>query len=84
MASPAWRTVMRGLGLFLGSDKRNDPVELVEPRPIERTSISDTGSPAHDGYELLSRADPNYQGDPPPISGTAGRTHRHPDFSFEQ
>ena len=75
---------MRGLGLFLGSDKRNDPIELDDPRPIPRLGDDvHTGDAGKDGFTLLSRADPRRQGDPPAVAGTEGPVYRGPDQSFE-
>jgi hypothetical protein len=48
--------------------------------PIDRyEDPQDTGSPAHDGYTLLSRADPKAQGAPPAVEGTIGQVYRGPD-----
>ncbi len=72
-------------GFFFGNAKRNDPVELVDPRPI--TDYGDAvhkGQPALDGFELLSKANPQAQGSPPPVSGTKGPAYQGPDSSFEQ
>lgn len=74
---------MRGL-FFGGIAKRNDPVKLVDPRPL--TDYGDDvhkGNVALDGYQLLSRANPQAQGSPPPVSGTEGPTYQGPDQSFE-
>lgn len=76
---------MRGLGFFLGSNRRNDPIKLEDPHPIARYEDSvHTGSPAHDGFTLLSRADPKRMGSPPAVEGTVGPVPRGPDESFEQ
>jgi hypothetical protein len=76
---------MRGLGFFLGSNKRNDPIKLEDPHPIARYEDSQhTGSPAHDGYTLLSRANPKAQGVAPPVEGTVGPVYRGPSEDFEQ
>lgn len=77
---------MLGLnGLFFGLSKRNDPIRLVDPHPVPRyEDNTETGRPGRDGFTLLSKADPNWQGSPPDVSGTVGRTHRGPDESFEQ
>lgn len=71
-------------GLFLGSKRRNDPLKVVgDPHPVPR--YPDTvhrGNVPLDGYKLLSRADPNYQGQPPYIG--VRPVHAGPDDSFEQ
>lgn len=76
---------MRGLGLFFGRATRNDPVKLVDPRPL--TNYGDdvcTGNPALDGYTVESRARADAQGSPPPVSGVIGPAYQGPDQSFEQ
>ncbi len=75
---------MRSLGLFFGSNRRNDPVRLEDPRPVERTQRLDSGDAGRDGYTVLSRADANAQGNPPPVNGVVGPVYRGPDMSFEQ
>ena len=78
---------MRGMGLFIGTQKRNDNYELTDPRPILNYGNDvHTGDPAVDGYTLLSKADPTRQGSPPNVEGTEfpSQTHRGPDESFEQ
>lgn len=78
---------MRGLRfLGFGRARRNDPVELVDPHPIENYGDKDvqSGNPFQDGYTLLSKADPNRAGTPPPVKGTVGVIPRGPDESFEQ
>jgi hypothetical protein len=76
---------MRGLGLFIGSQKRNDPIRLEDPHPIPTyEDPQHTGNPGLDGYTLLSRADPKAQGSGPSVEGTLGRMPQGPDESFEQ
>jgi hypothetical protein len=77
---------MRGLGLFFGTARRNDPLKLVDPRPIADYGTNDltTGDAGKDGYTVLSRARPDAQGNPPPVSGQIGPSYRGPDQSFEQ
>jgi hypothetical protein len=76
---------MRGLGLFFGSAKRNDPVKLDDPRPLPVYEDSQhTGDAGKDGYTVLSRASPTAQGSPPPVSGVVGPAYQGPDQSFEQ
>jgi hypothetical protein len=71
------------MGLFQG--RRNQPVKLNDPHPIEKFDDAvHTGSPAHDGFTRLSRASPRRQGDPPPVSGAIGPAPMGPDTSFEQ
>jgi len=77
---------MRGLGFFFGSARRNDPVELDNPHPVAehgRSSI-ESGNAGLDGFTVLSRANPNAQGNPPPVEGVKGPVYRGPDQSFEQ
>lgn len=77
---------MRSFGLFLGSNRRNDPVKLENPRPHEdfgRASI-ESGNAGLDGFTTLSRADSNAQGSPPPVKGVVGPVYQGPDQSFEQ
>lgn len=74
---------MRGFGFF-GIQRRNDPIELVDPRPLPEYGDSlHTGNIALDGFELLSKANPSAQGNPPPVKGVIGPTYRGPDQSFE-
>lgn len=74
-----------GFGLFFGSAKRNDPVKLVDPRPLPIfTDDAKESDAAHDGYSVLSRANPQAQGSPPPVSGVIGPAYQGPDQSFEQ
>jgi len=77
---------MRGIGLFFGRSSRNDPIKLDDPHPIADYGTKDlcSGDAGKDGYTVLSRANPNAQGDPPPVKGTAGRAYQGPDQSFEQ
>jgi hypothetical protein len=76
---------MRGLGLFFGNTKRNDPIRMHDPRPLPvHDDATHTGDAGKDGYTVLSRASPDAQGAPPPVSGVAGPTYRGPDQSFEQ
>lgn len=77
---------MRGFGLFFGSGaKRNDPVKLENPHPVvDYGNDVTTGNAGLDGFTVLSRANPDAQGDPPPVKGTLGRAYQGPDHSFEQ
>lgn len=78
---------MRGLGLFFGgSAKRNDPLRLVDPRPIANYGTHDyeSGDAGRDGRTVLSRAQPDRQGSPPYVAGVIGPAHQGPDQSFEQ
>jgi hypothetical protein len=79
-------TRMRGITFFGGSRRRNDPVRLEDPHPIPNygTHSLESGNAGLDGFTTLSRADPNAQGNPPPVKGTVGPTYRGPDNSFEQ
>jgi len=74
---------MRGFGFFLG-ERRNAPIRLANPRPEERRYIAETGNAALDGYTVLSRANPEAQGNPPPVPGVIGPVFLGPDQSFEQ
>ena len=75
---------MRGLGMFFGSNKRNDPVRLEDPRPIATyTDSLCEGNAGLCGYTVLSRADPNHQGSPPPVKGVIGGVYRGPAQDFE-
>ena len=76
---------MRGLFLFGRRSTRNDPVRLVDPRPL--TDYGDdvqTGDAGRDGFTVLSKADPQAQGSPPPVNGVIGPAYQGPDGSFEQ
>lgn len=76
---------MRGLGLFFGNAKRNDPVKLVDPHPVKDYGDDVCkGNAGLDGFTVLSKADPNRQGSPPPVAGTVGPVYQGPDQSFEQ
>lgn len=77
---------MRGLGIFIGSASRNDPIKLDDPNPIANYGTHDlcSGDAGRDGFTVLSRANPNAQGNPPPVKGVAGRAYQGPDSSFEQ
>jgi hypothetical protein len=77
---------MRGLGLFFGSNKRNSNYKLSDPHPLTDYGTGDycSGNSFKDGYTLLSRADPDYEGSPPNVAGTICQCHRGPDQSFEQ
>lgn len=73
-------------GFFFGSARRNDPIRMHNPRPVTdygKQSI-ESGDAAKDGFTVLSRANPDAQGSPPPVSGVEGPVHRGPDQSFEQ
>ena len=74
---------MRGFGLFLGTARRNDPVKLVDPRPIANYGTKDVecGDAGRDGFTVLARAP--VPGMRPPVAGTVGPTYRGPDSAFE-
>ena len=77
---------MRGLGLFFGSSKRNDPLKLVDQHPTadygDAVYCGDVGL---DGYTRLRKADPDRSGDQGGYTtGTVGRTYEGPDQSWEQ
>ena len=76
---------MRMIGFF-GSARRNDPVRLENPRPLPETGRTaiETGDAGLDGFTVLSRADANAQGNPPPVKGVVGPAYQGPDNSFEQ
>jgi hypothetical protein len=76
---------MRGM-FFFGTARRNDPVKLENPHPVEdfgRESI-ESGNAGLDGFTALSRASPQAQGSPPPVKGVIGPAYNGPDQSFEQ
>lgn len=76
---------MRGMGLFFGVVKRNQPVQLADPRPL--INYGDdvcTGDAGRDGFTVLSRADPTYAGTPPLVAGALGQARQGPDNSWEQ
>lgn len=76
---------MRSLGLFFGTAKRNDPVRLVDPRPLtEYGDDVEKGNAGLDGFTVLSRASAQAQGSPPPVNGVVGPAYQGPDSSFEQ
>jgi hypothetical protein len=76
---------MRGLGLFFGTAKRNDPLRLEDPRPLPVYEDGQhSGDAGKDGYTVLSKASPTAQGSPPPVRGVIGPSYRGPDQSFEQ
>jgi hypothetical protein len=77
---------MHGIGLFLGTARRNDPVKLEDPRPIKDYGIKsiESGDAGLDGYTVLSKARPDAQGNPPPVKGVIGPAYQGPDNSFEQ
>jgi hypothetical protein len=73
------------IGLFFGSNKRNDPLELDDPRPRRRmTASGPTGNAGLDSFTVLAKADPGRAGSPPPAPGSVGPVYRGPDHSFEQ
>jgi hypothetical protein len=72
-------------GLFFGTDRRNRGYRLENPRPKPRyENDTYTGDMERDGYELLSRADPERMGRPPHVAGTEGDNYPGPDQSFER
>lgn len=77
---------MRGIGMFFGTSKRNQPVKLTDPHPIADygTKALESGNAGLDGYTVLSKANPNAQGNPPPVKGVDGPVYWGPDQSFEQ
>jgi hypothetical protein len=75
---------MRG-GFFFGRERRNDPVRLADPHPIKDYGDDYcTGNAGRDGFTVLSRANPQAQGSPPPVAGSLGPVFQGPDQSFEQ
>ena len=78
---------MRGMfGGFFGMAKRNGLVRLENPHPVEDygTKCVESGDAGRDGFTVLSRANPNAQGSPPPVKGVEGPIYSGPDQSFEQ
>lgn len=77
---------MRAFGLFLGGSKRNDPVRLVDPRPIPDYGNKDmeSGDAGKDGFTVLSKASPAAQGCAPPVAGTLGPAYQGPASDWEQ
>ena len=77
---------MRGYGFFFGGAKRNQPVLLENPHPVADYGTRDveSGNAGLDGFTVLSRANPNAQGNPPAVKGTIGPVYSGPDQSFEQ
>lgn len=77
---------MRMGPMFFGTARRNDPVKLVDPHPVEdhgRASI-ESGNAGLDGFTCLARANPDMAGNRPSVKGTIGPVYRGPDNSFEQ
>lgn len=75
---------MRGLFLF-GRATRNDPIRLVDPRPLtDYGNDVEKGDAGLDGFSILSKASANAQGSPPPVNGVIGPAYSGPDRSFEQ
>lgn len=76
---------MRGLGLFFGVVRRNQPLWLNDPHPVKNL-----GDDVHSenaglvGFSTLSRADPNRQGDAPYVRGILGQMTESPSEDFEQ
>lgn len=69
----------------MNARKRNDPVKLVEKHPHHDMGDDvHTGNAMLDGFSLLSKADPDRQGSPPPVEGQDGPCYQGPDQSFEQ
>lgn len=77
---------MRGFGSFFGGAKRNGPIKLENPHPVTDygTNSLESGNAGLDGFTILSRANPNAMGNPPPVKGTVGPVYWGPDQSFEQ
>jgi hypothetical protein len=76
---------MRGLGMFFGTQKRNDPVKLVDPRPLtDYGNDVEKGDACLDGFTVLSKASATSQGSSPPVKGVVGPAYQGPDQSFEQ
>lgn len=71
---------------FFFGQRRNDPIRLVDPRPLPRHTSEEccTGDAAKDGYTVLSRARPNAQGNSPPVAGVVGPAYQGPSSDFEQ
>lgn len=76
---------MRGF-MFYGTHRRNDPIKLVDPRPLPRYTAEEasTGDAAKDGYTRLSIANPRSQGNAPPVEGVAGPSYSGPSMDWEQ
>lgn len=74
------------LGFLFGRRAtRNDPVRLVDPRPlVDYGNDVDTGNAGLDGFTAISKASATRQGDPPPVAGTIGPSYRGPSQDFEQ
>lgn len=77
---------MRGIGFWFGSARRNDPIELENPRPLPDYGTASilSGNAGLDGFTSLSLANPRSQGNPPPVKGVVGPVFQGPDQSFEQ
>jgi len=72
--------------MYRGIQRRNNPVKLQDPRPVERLQDhTHTGDAGKDGFSVLSRANPLREGTPPPVAGQDPMgNHQGPDMSFEQ
>lgn len=77
---------MRGMGYFFGSARRNQPVKLENPHPVTNygTSSLESGNAGLDGFTVLSKAEPNRQGQAPPVAGTVGPVYWGPSQDWEQ
>ena len=76
---------MRGMGLFFGANKRNQPMKLSDPHPIPDYGHGSCcpGDAGNDGFSIISRADADRQGSPPSPAGIEGPLYFGPDQSFE-
>lgn len=78
---------MRGFGMFFGGPaRRNQPLKLIDKHPVTDygTKSLESGNAGLDGFTVLSRANPDAQGNPPRVAGTDGPVYQGPDQSFEQ
>jgi hypothetical protein len=77
---------MRGLGFFFGgTSKRNQRLLLEDPHPVTDygTKDEESGNAGLDGFTVLSKANPNDQGNPPPVKGVVRPIYSGPDMAFD-
>lgn len=76
---------MRGLSLFFGSHRRNDPIWLNDPHPVTNYGNDlEHGDAGRDGCTVLSRANPDRQGTAPSVPGVIGPAYQGPADDWEQ
>lgn len=70
--------------MFFGGARRNKPDRVTPVNPLPRYDDAvNTNSFGRDGFRVLAKADPDFQGRRPAVPGSEGKMLEGPDESWE-